>query len=124
MEINIDSPLPVYEQITQQVIQAILGGTLSAGDSLPPIRQLASDLDLNPNTVAKAYKQLETQRVIFTAGRKGAFIHQNAQEYIAENNNQDAQFQLDTLLASLKAKGMNKHDVCELLEKKLNHLRE
>ncbi len=124
IEIDIDSPMPVYEQLTQQVIQGVLRGTLSAGDAMPSIRQLASDLELNHNTVAKAYKQLESQHVLLTAGRKGTFIHDKAAMQITQNNSQGAQFQLDELVTSFTAKGMSASDIRVLLTKQLQKLKE
>ena len=124
IEIDIDSPNPVYEQIVQEVIQGVLSGALMPGDNMPSIRQLASDLELNHNTVAKAYKQLESQHVIVTAGRKGTFVHERAATFISENNNQDAQFQLDELVMSFKSKGMNETNISELLTTQLNKIRE
>ena len=123
IEIDIDSPMPVYEQLAQQIIQGVLGGTLSAGDAMPSIRQLASDLELNHNTVAKAYKQLESQHVLLTAGRKGTFIHEKAAMQITKNNSQGAEFQLDELVASFKAKGMSASDIHALLTKQLQKLK-
>ena len=122
IEIDIDSPMPVYEQLAQQIIQGVLGGTLSAGDAMPSIRQLASDLDLNHNTVAKAYKQLESQHVLLTAGRRGTYIHEKAAMQITKNNSQGAEFKLDELVASLTAKGMSASDIRALLEKQLQNL--
>ena len=119
IEINTDSSVPVYEQLVQQVTQGVLGGTLSAGDSMPSIRQLANDLELNHNTVAKAYKQLENQRVLLTAGRKGTFIHEKAARQIVQNNSQCAKFQLEELVNSFIEKGMNAADIGELLTNQL-----
>ena len=119
MEIDIDSPVPAYDQIVQQIKQGILDGTLSAGNSLPAIRQLANDLELNPNTVAKAYKLLEIQRVIRTAGRKGTFVEKNAAQYIERNTSQEAQYQLDELVTSFQNNGMSIAGICGLLENQL-----
>ncbi len=124
IEIDIASPVPVYEQIVYQVEQHVLNGVLTAGSSMPAIRQLAGDLELNHNTVAKAYKQLESQHVIITAGRRGAFIHQKAIEYIAQNQSQHAQFQLDELVSSLLAKGIHKVNIRDLLKKQIIQLKE
>jgi GntR family transcriptional regulator len=119
MEIDIDSPVPAYDQIALQIKQGILDGTLSTGDSLPAIRQLANDLELNPNTVAKAYKLLEIQRVIRTAGRKGTFVQRNAARYIVRNNSQEAQDQLDELVTSFQDRGISIAGICKLLENQL-----
>ena len=80
MEIVIDtgSSHPVFSQLIDQIKKAVLSGALNPGDTLPSIRQLANDLALNHNTVAKAYRLLERDSVIETKGYRGTFIHPNA----------------------------------------------
>ena len=65
---------PPYQQIRVQILEAITAGTLVSSSRLPTIRQLASDLDLAVNTVARAYRELEAEGAIETRGRKGSFI--------------------------------------------------
>ncbi len=110
MEIEIDTKLaePVYAQIVRQIREAVQRGILQDGHSLPTVRQLAGDLMINPNTVAKAYKQLEGERVIRGAGRQGTFIEENARAQIELGNNQEAKYELDTLLRSMEKRGMSK----------------
>ena len=59
--IDIDNPVPQFEQLIEQIKAAVTAGVLKPGDALPSIRQLANDLDLNSKTVAKAYKLLDTR---------------------------------------------------------------
>lgn len=106
LDIDTVSAEPVYEQIVRQVRQAVLRGELKPGDPLPAIRQLADDLDLNHNTVARAYKQLESERVIVTAGRKGTFVDPDALAHISEGNSQDAGIQMKQLVMQLAARGV------------------
>lgn len=80
IEIDISSPEPVYEQIVGQIGQAIKIKKLHPGDKLPPIRQLASDLEINPNTVARAYLILEEAGIIEMKGRAGSTITLQAEE--------------------------------------------
>ena len=115
IEINNNSPEPVYEQIERQIVKAVCLEQLVPGDSLPPIRQLANDLELNHNTVAKAYKLLESQRVIHTAGRKGTFIQPEALANIKLHQQQQAIYQLKTLAASFQSRGMTHHEINQLL---------
>lgn len=63
-----------YEQIRAQVVASIERGTLGPGDRLPTVRQLALDLGVAPNTVARAYRELERTGVIETRGRAGSFV--------------------------------------------------
>ncbi|MGH1489213.1 MAG: GntR family transcriptional regulator [Acidimicrobiales bacterium] len=67
-------PLPVYEQVREQIARMVAAGTLQTGQRLPTIRQLAVDLGLAKGTVAKAYELLESDQVIETRGRMGSFI--------------------------------------------------
>ncbi len=110
IEVDMSGVTPVYKQIVHQIKRGVLSGALSAGDALPSIRQLASDLALNHNTVAKAYKQLEKQHVTISAGRKGTCIRERAIRYIRQANSLSAELQLEECVASLRAKGMNNRD--------------
>ena len=68
---------PPYQQIRIQVLAAIAASTLLPSTRLPTIRQLAADLDLATNTVARAYRELETDGAIETRGRKGTFVRES-----------------------------------------------
>ncbi len=73
--IDIEDPNPPFAQLIEQIKQAVSGGQLGPGDPLPSIRQLASDLELNNKTVAKAYRLLERDSVIQSRGYRGTFVH-------------------------------------------------
>ena len=68
------SGVPVYRQIIEQVKFAIARGRLRPGDQLPTVRQLAVDLSVNPNTVIRAYRELEIERVLETHQGSGTFV--------------------------------------------------
>src|SRR5436190_19136551 len=70
------SGVPVYRQIIDQVLGGIAAGTLSAGTQLPTVRQVAVDLSINPNTVVRAYRELEIRGVLETQQGSGTFISQ------------------------------------------------
>ena len=76
MQFNIDntSGRPVYQQIMDQVKRDIALGRLLKDEKLPTVRQLAGQLAINPNTIAKAYRQLEQEGIIVTKAGAGAFI--------------------------------------------------
>lgn len=69
-----DSPVPSFEQLRQQFVELISGGRLAPGDRLPTIRQLASDLDLAPGTVARVYRELEADGYVITRRRHGTSV--------------------------------------------------
>ena len=68
------SGAPPFEQVREQIRSLVESGGLSPGFRLPPVRSLAADLDLAPNTVARAYKELEALGVVETRGRAGTFV--------------------------------------------------
>ena len=74
IEINIQSQVPIYSQIKDQVRHLINTGELLPGDQLPTVRQLAADLRVNFNTVARAYRQLDEDGIISTQLGRGTFI--------------------------------------------------
>ena len=73
-QLNFNSAKPVYLQLVDQVKSAAASGAIQAGEPLPSIRPLAEELRVNRNTVAKAYAELENQRVIETIAGKGCFV--------------------------------------------------
>jgi DNA-binding transcriptional regulator YhcF (GntR family) len=109
MRIAIDaaSPEAAYEQIVRQIQQAIRTGTLAPGAALPAIRQIAAELGINPNTVAKAYRVLETARLIQTAGRRGSFVGADAASELAHTSERQAAYLLRQLVRQLKQQGLN-----------------
>lgn len=76
--IDVDSAEPLFSQLVNQIKIAIQQALVAPGDALPSIRQLATDLDINAKTVAKAYRILERDNVIETKGYRGTFVHSNA----------------------------------------------
>jgi GntR family transcriptional regulator len=78
-EFRLDSQsgVPVYRQIIDQVLGGIAGGNLTAGHQLPTVRQVAVDLSINPNTVVRAYRELEIRGVLETQQGTGTFISQH-----------------------------------------------
>jgi len=74
LKLDLRSGVPVYRQIIDQVLGGISAGSLKPGDQLPTVRQLAVDLAINPNTVVRAYRELEIRGVLATQQGTGTFI--------------------------------------------------
>jgi len=74
IEIDLTRPVPPYEQIRTQIATMIATGVLGSGARLPPIRQLAADLALAPNTVARAYRELEAEGLVTSRVRHGTTV--------------------------------------------------
>jgi GntR family transcriptional regulator len=74
LQLDLRSGVPVYRQIMDQVLGAMASGRLASGDQLPTVRQLAVDLSINPNTVIRAYRELEIRGFLDTHQGSGTFI--------------------------------------------------
>lgn len=80
--VDLTSRTPIYEQIYQKIVGLILSGVLTENEQLPSVRSLAKSTGVNPNTVAKAYQELERNGVIYSVPGRGSFISaQNFDEF-------------------------------------------
>jgi len=96
--LDLHSGVPVYRQIIDQVRGGIASGALTAGDQLPTVRQLAVDLAINPNTVVRAYRELELGGLLETHQGTGTFIStQKLRKADAERERQLAQIANDAV---------------------------
>jgi DNA-binding transcriptional regulator YhcF (GntR family) len=84
LTIDPKSPVPPYAQVRDQIATMAGAGVLPAGARLPAIRHLAADLGVAPNTVARAYRELETAGVVATRGRHGTVIAEQAPASVAD----------------------------------------
>ena len=110
--LNLDSGVPVYRQIIDQVAGGIASGALAGGDQLPTVRQLAVDLAINPNTVIRAYRELEVRGVLETQQGTGTFIsHQKPQR-----DGTERQRRLSQLVGEFAARaGLEGFSIAELM---------
>lgn len=74
IQIDLQSRVPLYEQLQEQIIRLSMLGILDENQQLPSVRALAREVGVNPNTVAKAYQQLEQQGIIYTVSGMGSFV--------------------------------------------------
>ncbi|MEG2173876.1 MAG: GntR family transcriptional regulator [Oscillospiraceae bacterium] len=68
------SRVPIYEQLGQNIISLVASGALDADDQLPSVRTLARELGVNPNTVQKAYSEMESKGILYQAAGRGSFV--------------------------------------------------
>jgi GntR family transcriptional regulator len=113
MQISIDERLaePVFSQLITQIREAVKRGELKPGAPLPTIRELANELQINPNTVAKAYGLLERDAVIETRGRKGSFVHLNGKKHSKVDLGSQATSVLAQSVALLRETGLTDSEI-------------
>lgn len=79
ISINYRDPRPIYEQVRDSLRRLILSGTMKSGERLPSVRDLSSTLTVNPNTVQRAYRELESEGYIYSVPGKGSFVADDKQ---------------------------------------------
>lgn len=113
MQIVIDdqSPNPPFAQLIEQIKAAVSSGAINPGEPLPSIRQLASDLELNNKTVAKAYRLLERDSVIQSRGYRGTFVHPDGARNSAVDLNAWVIEQLHETIAAFRKAGITDPEI-------------
>ena len=120
MEFSIDfkSGVPFYRQIIEQIKFGIASGELAPGDRLPTVRQLAVDLSINPNTVIRAYRELEIESVLNTQQGSGTFVGNEKPEIDRLEKRRMLDQILTELLARASNYGLTLNDVLEGLRQR------
>ncbi len=108
------SDKPIYEQITEQMKQAILSGSLLPGDALPSIRMLAKELKISVMTTKRAYADLERDGFIETVAGKGSFVAERNQDFLREELIRQVEEHLSKSMQLAKTAGMTKDELTEL----------
>lgn len=109
--IDIEDPRPPFTQLIEQIKQAVSDGQLDPGDPLPSIRQLASDLELNNKTVAKAYRLLERDSVIQSRGYRGTFVHPEGRSNSSVDLNSWVVEQLQQTISAFRRAGVTDPEI-------------
>ena len=106
---------PIYSQIIDGFRDQILAGVLSPGDKLPSVRDLAAELAINPNTIQRSYRELESQGWIYSVPGKGSFVQGVPQATAAETQALTEEF--DKLTALLLTLGLTRRELIDRIEK-------
>ena len=115
--INLQSNVAVFAQIENEVRFAIASGELKAGDKLPTVRAVAEKLNINPNTVAKAYRDLEIMGLVYTRRGMGIFIKDGVEEKCQSECYRQIICKMHEVVAEAKAAGFKEADVKSLAKK-------
>ena len=114
IEINHRDPRPLYEQIQEKFRKMIISGALGPDTKLPSVRELASSLAINPNTIQRAYKELEAQGFIYSMAGKGNFVASRDEIDPAIMDGLLAKF--DELVSDLAGFGITPQDLYERMK--------
>ena len=112
--IDTRSRIPIYEQLKNNIAGLIASGVLSEDEQLPSVRSLARELGINPNTVQRAYQELEGQGIIYQATGRGSFVSPNAQNLASIQKKTQ---ELYEFLRKLRADGMQKKIILDVVNR-------
>ena len=117
IKVNPTSEVPIYMQIRKQIISGIASGDLTAGEHLPPVRQLAFDIGINMHTVNKAYNILKSEGYVNINGRRGVTI---AERTKAEDSDiSTIGIMIEEIIDEARAKGISDKDFMEMVKGKI-----
>jgi GntR family transcriptional regulator len=120
--IDARSSTPIYEQIIHSVKESIIKGILQPGDKLPSVRELASMLTTNPNTVSKAYSELERMKIIETLRGRGTFVSTDYKPKLEEEKMAKLKEDLKKVLMDAHYMGIKKGDIKNIMEELYSEL--
>ena len=111
---NLDSDRPIYAQLLERIQLQIVSGTYGPGDKLPSVRELAAEASVNPNTMQKAFAELERSGLIVTKRTSGRFVTED-KDMITQIRTQLAKEEALSFIEKMKELGFEKNDILALL---------
>ena len=115
IQLNYRDAKPIYEQIKEGLRKLVVKRALNAGDKLPSVRELASQLAINPNTIQRAYRDLESEGYIYTVVGKGSFVAKRGNIY--DDRHKELLDEFDGLVTELIYLEVPKEVLCDRIEK-------
>ncbi len=113
--VDVRSSKPIYEQIKDQIKEGIIKGIFLPGDKLPSVRELSTLLTINPNTVSKAYQELEREKTIETLRGRGTYIAENYRPQLDKERLQEIKELLRRVVVEAYYLGLGQVEVEEML---------
>lgn len=113
--IDVMSRVPVYEQLIKQVEDQVLKGIMKEGDKMPSVRSLSMELSTNPNTIQKAYMELDRRGILVSVPGKGSFISVEALKIVG-NQSKEKLSDLKEVVRKLAYAGVSKSEITDMIE--------
>ena len=114
ININFRDPRPIYEQVKEGFRQLILSGALAADEKMPSVRELAAGLAINPNTIQRAYRELEQEGYICSVPGRGSFVLERSEALAARRKELLAE--LDERVKQLRGLGMSEEEILQYIK--------
>ncbi len=113
---------PIYEQVIEKLQQMILCGALEPDSPMPSVRSLAMELSLNPNTIQRAYQELERQGYIYTLKGKGSFVSDSIKA--ADHKRKEIQEELDKCVSNAVMAGITAEELRNMMEVSIENVKD
>lgn len=114
MSIEFDNNLPIYLQIMQYIKRQIVTGTLKAGDKIPSVRELAAELQINPNTVQRTFQELEREEVVETKRGLGRYVTSEESKIMTIKKEMAGEL-LERFLTGMQELGIEEQDIVNIV---------
>ena len=113
--LNPRSKQPLYKQLVEQLRRQIILGGMKAGAAMPSVRQLATELGINPNTIQKAYRRMEEEGMILSIPGKGSFVSDDLADMLTKQR-EDQRSKAKQMLQSCREMGLTKEEITQMVE--------
>lgn len=114
-QLDMRSRVPIYEQIISSIKELAVRGVLKPGEKLPSVRELSRQMTINPNTIQKAYQELERQGIIYMERGKGTFISPDIQATNKDSRIKDLKENLRKILVECIYLGINQQELKDMI---------
>lgn len=114
VQLNYRDAKPIYEQIKDGLRKLVVSKALDAGEKLPSVRELATQLAINPNTIQRAYRELESEGYIYTVAGKGTFVVEGKD--IFDDRQQELLNEFDELVIELIYLEVSEEELCDRIK--------
>lgn len=114
VQLNYRDAKPIYEQIKDGLRKLVVSKALDAGEKLPSVRELATQLAINPNTIQRAYRELESEGYIYTVAGKGTFVVEGKD--IFDDRQQELLNEFDELVTELIYLEVSEEELCDRIK--------
>jgi GntR family transcriptional regulator len=121
IRVDTDSTVPIFEQIISEVKAAVAREAAVPGEMIPSVRQMAAQVLVNPNTVARAYRELEREGIVYTRKGLGVFISDGAAKLSRHDRRDEVERRFAELVAEARRAGLSDTELQDALRRAMNH---
>ena len=122
-DINTSNGVPVYEQVAMQIVSAIASGGLSAGQMVPSVREMAKELAINPNTVSRAYRQLQNQTILETVRGSGIAVASGAKAKCKSARSQAVRQRISHVIIEARQSQLTDDEILKMIQAEMKKKR-